>query len=45
MYAMGTRNRLMDLGVDDAIFALVKFENGAIASVETSWVMLKPETT
>lgn len=41
VYAMGTRNRLMDLGVDDAIFALVKFENGAIASVETSWVMPK----
>ncbi|HHY47482.1 MAG TPA: Gfo/Idh/MocA family oxidoreductase [Firmicutes bacterium] len=41
VYAMGTRKRLVDLGVDDAIFALLKFENGAMASLETSWVMPK----
>lgn len=42
VHAIGVRRQLASLGVDDAVFCLLKFESGAIASVDLSWVM--PQT-
>lgn len=42
VYAEGTRKLLTRLGVDDAVFAVLKFRNGALATLENSWVL--PQT-
>lgn len=42
VYAEGVRKKLKN--VEDSIFALLKFEDGIIASLETSWVLPKTQT-
>ena len=37
--AAGARKAMADLGVDDTVMALLKFESGAVASLELSWAL------
>ncbi|MCC6443626.1 MAG: Gfo/Idh/MocA family oxidoreductase [Armatimonadetes bacterium] len=39
VYAAGSRKLLSGLGVDDTIFAVIRFENGTAACVEASWAL------
>lgn len=39
VYAAASRKLLADLGVDDSIFVLMRFEGGVIACLEASWAL------
>jgi predicted dehydrogenase len=39
--AIGTRKAMQELGVDDTVMSLLRFENGAIGTLENSWI--RPE--
>ncbi|NPV78754.1 MAG: Gfo/Idh/MocA family oxidoreductase [Firmicutes bacterium] len=39
VYAERAAIALKDLGIDDAVFATIKFENGAIGNLEYSWIL------
>ncbi|MBI3944721.1 MAG: Gfo/Idh/MocA family oxidoreductase [Armatimonadetes bacterium] len=43
VYATASRKLLTDLGVDDTIFALIRFAGGSVACIEASWVL--PDTS
>ncbi len=43
VYAAAARKRMADLGVDDSIFLLMHFGGGAVACLESSWVL--PDTS
>jgi predicted dehydrogenase len=44
VHAESVRKKLTHLGTDDAVFAVLKFENGVIASLETSWILPKTQS-
>ncbi len=39
VYAESNSNVLKDIGADDSCLALIKFQNGTIASLEVSWIL------
>ena len=39
VYAESSRKALVDLGADDTIYTLLKYDNGAVGCLETSWAI------
>jgi predicted dehydrogenase len=39
VYAESSRKALVDLGTDDTIYTLLKYDNGAVGCLETSWAI------
>jgi predicted dehydrogenase len=42
VFAQGAPGRLAELGIDDSLFSVLKFENGVVASLCNSWAL--PQT-